>query len=126
MAYVKLAIGLGVALLFILTLVLANLLQKANRENGELTQRLKVSNEAVKILAQQGQEYKDQIKGLEQTNSTAYEACQSTAATSDSNAFNKGVEVGKVLGAKLQCPVLPSSAPSSFLPPAKAVVAPTR
>ena len=120
MAYVKIAIGLGILVLFILTLVLANLLQKSNKENGELTQRLKVSNEAVEILAKQGQGYKDQIKSLERSNSTAYEACESTAAKSDSNAFSKGVEVGKVLGAKLQCPVLPSSAPSSFSQPATA------
>lgn len=120
MAYVKLAIGLGVALLFILTLVLANQLQVSNRKNGELTQQLKVNRQAVQILAKEGQAYKTQISALERSNSTAYEACESTAAKSDSNAFSKGVEVGKVLGAKLQCPVLPSSAHSSFSQPATA------
>lgn len=114
MAYLKIIAGAFVVGLFILTLVLASQLRKANNEIGVLTHSVEVNQEAVKILAKDLAKRDQQIKQLEGAQAEAYEACQSTAAASDSSAFNKGVEVGKVLGAKMQCPAI--SLPSLSAP----------
>lgn len=109
--------------LFVLTLVLSHLLKSANKENGELEHRLEISKAAVKILGKQVSDRDIKITELSNDNALAFEQCQATAASSDSTAFTKGVEVGKVIGAK-KCTEQSSSQPSPSAsapatPPAK-------